>query len=177
MDRYLTTAAEGRTLAAGLPGLDAVLALDDDAFLGLATLASIDIDAAMAYQGQKFDITPGAQQREFPRIPYPENVGDWRSRMQFGFIGWTFSEDQIWDWDMATKTAIVPPEVKVACLYQMAWLLQPKFAARLEAIRSGLTDQKIGTASESMADAGSNGLGRRAHQIMAQYGRTTGKLL
>jgi hypothetical protein len=68
-------------------------------------------------------------------------------------------------------------------VYQCAWLLQPEYAARLEAIRSGLAAQSIGTAAETFIRAGEalsggfTGLSDRSSRIMQPYRLKTGEML
>jgi len=160
---YLT-AIEFRTLAAGMmavTGIAALLAMDDYTLDTVLWTASMDIDAAMRYQGEKYAAN---QPLEFPRRPYGSNP-------------------IVWDWDDNAGRAVFPFNVKLACANQAAWLQQPKFAKRMEDIRSGLASQSIGTASESYVKAadivagGFTGLGDRTMRLMERYLLTTGRLL
>lgn len=159
---YLT-ASQARALATGTPGqpgLSTLLALDDLALAGLLLLASIDIDHAMPYQGTPYDTT-GAQERAFPRAT---------------------SDGQVLDWDSATSSAIVPSPVKLACLYQAAWLTDAANTARIEAIRAGLASQSIGSLSESYQSVASipglaSSLCDRAARLMDRYRLRGGGLL
>jgi len=191
---YLT-AVEFRTMAAGMmavPGIAAMLAMNDDAIAAVLFAASHDIDAAMHYQGRKYFGTQ--QPLEFPRVAFGSTPGV----NQFGIplSGPTSlpltMDTVVWDWDIDPSEngsgigggkAVVPYNVKLACIYQAAWLQQPKYAQRLEDIQSGVTSHSIGTASESfvkaadISAAGFTGLGNRAMRLMEKYRIGTGRLL
>lgn len=172
-------AAEARTLGASLPGLTTLLTQSDDDLAILLYAASLDIDAAMPYQGVKYDTTDGGQERQFPRY---KRVVD-RSRLT------TPSEASsslpgagVWDWDSDANTAVVPNQVKIACLYQAASLLNESFQSRLEAIRSGMASQSVGSMSESYlkpADlpGGLTGLCDKAQRYMDKYRLRTAEML
>ncbi|HVS73087.1 MAG TPA: hypothetical protein VHQ47_17665 [Phycisphaerae bacterium] len=173
---YLSV-SDARALAATLPLMTKVVAQTDDDLGTLLLLASIDIDAAMRYQGRKFDLT---QVREFPRVAYGPPV------TPLGVLipgPSPYAIDTIvWDWNSDASAAIVPDAVKIACLFQVAWILQPQYAKRLESIRSGLAAQGIATASEtlqSLAAAGGTmtGLSDRASRMLDQYRLKTGAML
>lgn len=174
-DSYISIEA-ARDYFAALPGLAAMAALDDAPLAALLLAAANDIDAAMRYQGRK---AASSQIREFPRVAYGRPVNQWPSDFAFA----RDSDAVVYDWDADTNTAIVPESVKLATLYQAAWLQQPANAARLEAIRSGLASQSIGSASESyakpaeLAELGQTGLSDRAARIMERYRLKTGRLL
>lgn len=164
---------EARSLGATLPGADlaALLAKSDDELAVLLLGASIDIDAAMPYQGAKY---AAGQVRQFPRV---SRVVDPDPRS-----GSTPTGADVWDWDDQTQTAVVPIAVKTACLYQAASLLDETHRARLDAIRSGLAAQRVGSLSESYlkpADlpGGLNGLCDRAQRLMDPYRLRTAELL
>jgi len=158
MTAYLTT-SDAQALAATLPGLEIFLAKDDASQAALLLLASMDIDRRKRYQGRKYDPTQG---NEFPRIH-----GDGLALPPIGSPEWAVLSlpqqgvavmaSNIWDWDPAANDgqggAVVPDAVKYAALYQANWLAQPQFAKRLAKIRSGLTSQGIGSASETYAAA------------------------
>jgi len=183
-DFYFDDITAARTFAASftaLPEVAALLAEDDDALAALLLIASIDIDHAMPYQGAKFDAT-GAQPREFPRwanthdrpaLPTPAN------HLTGPHPG--HGLPIVWDWDADNDAAIVPDNVKLATLLQAAHdRADPAFAERMEAIRSGLTGQSIGSWSESYDPAatpgGPSGLCDRAHRLMERYRLRSGAL-
>lgn len=177
-DSYLTI-DEARDYLAALPGLTALAALEDEA-LGLQlSLASIDLDASMRFQGRKVD---ARQVREFPRVAYGRALNDQRVGVVVNGLGSIPTDAVVWDWDEAGTTPVVPEAIKIAALYQAAWLLKPELAGRLEAIRSGLASQGIGSASESYLKPGDlgnavTGLSDRAARILEKYRLKTGKLL
>lgn len=178
---YFATVAEARELAASLPPPDvaALLAKSDDDVGILLFMASLELDAAMPYQGVRY----GADQaREFPRYQRVSGLGSGVSGLETSAIGNQQSAMGVWDWDSDTNAAVVPKQVKIACLYQAAWLLDPSFRGRLEAIRSGLASQSVGSLSESYlkpADVpgGLTGLCDRAQRLMSKYRLRTAPLL
>lgn len=173
---------EARALAATLPMMTSVVAQTDEALGMLLLLASVDLDRAMRYQGSRF--VP-EQVREFPRLPH----GIYFDRNCGAFPGVVYGpgfplpeQPVIWDWDATNKVAVVPDAVKIACLFQVAWLLDSKHAQRLEAIRSGLAAQSIGSASETYLNPATmpesmTGLSDRASRLMERYRLKTGKML
>lgn len=182
MTGYLT-AADARTLAGANPFLATLVAQSDAALAALLLAASVDVDVAFKYQGRKFNPT---QEREFPRVAYgaPALVNQFGvPTMQApGGLPLALTADTIiWDWDSTGSAAVVPPAVLLASLYQAAWLLKPEFAGRIEAIRSGLYEQNIGSGRETYADRNgpfvNDGLGARASQIMRKYQLQTGAML
>ena len=187
MTSYLT-AADARTMAASLmtlPGMAALLAKDDATLAGVLLTASGDIDVAFRYQGRKYDLSVDpttnlpVQDREFPRLPYGQPINVYGVQLPSPVP--LTPDCVIWDWD-GTK-AIVPVNVKLACLYQAAWLMQPEFAQRLENIRSGLVSQDTGPVREmtiksgEAAAGGFSGLGDRASRIMILYRLRSGRML
>jgi len=171
--------ADARTIAASLPGMAALLALDDSTLGALLLGATLDLDGAMPYQGRKYDPT---QALEFPRVAYGPPA---QSFSAFLATGAPYTPDTIiWDWDPDALVPFVPYVVQVACLYQVAWLLDPSNSERLEAIRSGLAAQTMGPASETyvspavLAALGLlSGLSSRVAQLMQRYRLKTGSLL
>ena len=168
MQTIYVTATEFRSMAAGMmavTGIATLLAMDDSNLSAILFTASMDIDAAMRYQGEKFD---PQQPLEFPRSPYGSNPIVWN---------WKDGENGV------GGKVVVPYMVKLACIYQAAWLQDPKFAKRLEDILSGIASHSIGTASESFVKSadlvagGFTNLGDRAMRIMEKYRLTTGKML
>lgn len=186
-DAYLTPEA-ARALAAGVmatPGMSKLLALTDDG-LGMALYtASIDIDVAMRYQGRKYPSADGVteQVREFPRVAYssgltPGSVSATAGGILGGVVGG--GGGQVWDWDSENNVAVVPQNVKLACLFQAAWLQVSSHTKRIEEINSGVAQASIGTAGETMnpaAEGVRTKLGARAAQLMEKYRIRTGQLL
>jgi len=172
---YLT-AVEARELGAVTAGsaITTLLAKDDTELATLLLAASWDLDHAMTYQGVRYEAD---QAREFPRYKRQLGTPDLRQpREQLtGSVG-------VWDWDSSTNTAIVPERVKLACLHQAASLLDTNFRGRLDAIRSGLASQSIGSLSETYlkpADipGGLSGLSDLAQRLMDYYRARSGGLL
>jgi hypothetical protein len=170
---YFATVAAARELAASLSGLDVLLAKSDDDMGILLFMASLEIDAAMPYQGVKYYTTTGGggQVREFPRY---QRVTGSTSNAGVG----------VWDWDSATNAAVVPKQVKIACLYQANALCDSQFGKRLEAIRAGLASQSIGSMSESYlkpsdltGGVSGSGLCDRAQRLMDKYRLRSAPLL
>jgi hypothetical protein len=187
--------------AAVVPGMSAFLAKDSATQAAVLLWASLDIDG-QKYQGCKFDPPPGiandgGQVREFPRLP-DGLMGAWRNGGGLGMwpgyywgsaVGMS-TGGEIWDWDPTANdgqgAAVVPLTVKQACIFQAAWRCLPKYAKRLEAIKSGLVQQSIGTASETLG-AGTpsqggggmamDGLCADASRLLADYLLKSGRIL
>jgi hypothetical protein len=140
-------------------------------------LASIDIDS-MRYQGRKYDpdgtVTGTVQEREFPRIS--ADHGRYAAGYEATGIG---TYGQVWDWDTETSTAVVPDQVKLACLYQADSILKGDRDERLAAIHDGVAGQATGSQNESYrADAReARALCRRAWALMEKYRLEGGQLL
>jgi hypothetical protein len=171
---YFATVEVARELAASLPGLATLLAKSDDDMGILLFMASLDIDAAMPYQGVRYDVS-GGQVREFPRYQRVGVRGQ-GSGISTDSCLLTPSPSGVWDWDSDTDAAVVPKQVKIACLYQANALCDAQFGKRLEAIRSGLASQSVGSLSESYlkpADVpgglSGGGLCDRALRLMSRY--------
>ncbi len=175
-ESYLES-TDARELAGSLPELTALLAKTDDELDVLLYAASLDLDAAMPYQGVRYEAD---QAREFPR--YQRVLGLGYGVLDTSTINQTSSWPGVWDWDIDTDAAIVPLQVKIACLYQAASLLNPGFRSRLEAIRSGLAGQSVGSMSESYLPPGSvpgglTGLCDKAQRYMDKYRLRTAPML
>jgi hypothetical protein len=186
MTSYLTT-SQALALAneIGGVGLEAFLAKDDAGQAGLLLLASLEVDRRLRYQGCKWD---PQQEHEFPRVPFgiegqwPPANATWPAVIN----GQTMAIDDIWDWDTTANdgqgAAVVPEAVLIAVLYQSNWLAQPAYYKRLEKIRSGLADQSIGTATETLnplilAQGSGIGLCERAAQWLDKYRLRSGRIL
>lgn len=183
MEAYLTeeeVQTLGTPLAAVIGGMPALLALGGDSLVAVLGLASNDVDRAMPYQGRKY---APLQVLEFPRIPY----GSFTRRDQNMPVGAELALNSpalmVWDWDATNNVPIVPDAVKLACLLQGAWIMSADGKAatkRLEAIRSGLASQQIGTAQEAYnlaAATAGGGLCQRSGQIMATYALRSGSMM
>ena len=165
-----------RTLGATLPQLTALLAKTNDELAVLLLAASLDLDAAMPYQGVRYEAD---QAREFPR--YQRAVDRTQIHTPSETLGGAVG---IWDWDDPSGAAVVPDRVKIACLYQAASLLDPSFQRRLDAIRGGLASQSIGSMSESYlkptdlpGGLSGGGLCDRAQRYMNKYRLRSAPLL
>lgn len=175
---YLTVVA-ARELGASLPGLTTLLAKTDEQLAVLLFASSLDIDAAMPYQGCKYD-TSGEQVREFPR--YQRVATSYESLAMSQGVAIPGAGVGVWDWDSDTDTAVVPDQVKIACLYQAASLCDDAFRGRLDAIRSGLASQSVGSMSESYLKpsdlpGGLTGLCDRAQRLLDRYRLRSAPLL
>jgi len=179
-DAYLTT-AEAATLGATLtafPGVSDLLAEADAALEALLLAASIDLDHAMPYQGAKYDAD---QVRAFPR--YAHRVGSAElvqpSERAVGVSGFP----AVWDWDDDANAAVAPRTVKIACILQAADIrANPEHRQRLDAIRSGLASQSIGSHAESYVNPGDlpgglTGLCDRAQRLMEPYRLKTSPMI
>lgn len=176
MDAYLTT-DEARLLA---QSLGVTLPEDDTALAAALLVASLDIDAAMRYQGRKYAVD-GTQEREFPRIPDVSGLCAVSATVTGG------SAETVWDWDDDANAAVVPDQVKMAVVFQAAWAASStatETTRRLEAIKSGLKSQQIGSASEQYATIaemtagiGASALCERSLRLMQKYRISTGALL
>jgi hypothetical protein len=177
-DSYLSI-ADGRSMAALLPGMAAIAALADEQLGPMLLLASLDIDMAMRYQGRKYDLT---QTREFPRVAYGAPMN------QIGGLipapGLLTPDTVIWDYDPTENVPVVPQNVLMATLYQVLWINQPKYSDILDKVRTGIAQEQIGTGSIAFAKVadiaaagGLTGLDRRAYSLMARYVMQTGRIV
>jgi|GEM_PF-4215142 len=178
---YFPTVAAAREHAAAftaMPGMTALLAKSDTELAALCLAATLDIDSAMPYQGVRYD---SAQEREFPR--YANSLGNARRMADYQQSPVGTWVSGIWDWDAEADVAVVPANVKLATLLQAASILtNPALRERLEAIRSGLAAQSIGSLCETyLAPAsipgGLTGLCDRAQKLMDRYRLRSGGLL
>jgi len=88
----------------------------------------------------------------------------------------------VWDWDDTTKTAIVPRNVKLACLHQADSILAGDREARLDAQRDGLIQQSVGGLSEQYAPGNARNLAeqticRQAMNLLQPYVLKQGVIL
>lgn len=135
---YLDLAA-ALELAAGLPSNQVAAFTASSSSQQAAALAAAtrDIDGER-WQGRKFSPT---QVLEFPRIPFG-GVGE--SRWPGMYVPELYGIEpvgraQVWDWDLATNAAVVPQNVKLACLYQAESILNGKRLRTEEAQHEGIT--------------------------------------
>ncbi len=175
MTAYLT-ATQARSLGTNLPGLTPLWSLNDTTLDATLVLATMDIDA-LTFQGRKL---LSAQELAFPRVPYGVPLDRLYDGGPTDPVDPLMQGGLVWDWDAVNNVAVVPPEVLMAVLYQAAWLLNPKYAARLENIRSGLAAQAIGTGSETLQKPGeldSEGLCDRATRYLKRFRLRSGRML
>ena len=171
---YLTV-SEADALAASVLGLlqwSGSTAAEKANALDAATKT---IDAALRYQGRKYD---SAQTLQFPRVAY--DTGDSAGASSNG------AAELVWDWDAATSAAVVPAAVKQACLVEADEILQdvkgksPRWR-RLDEQHQGVTFDLTGSAAEAyrkgIPPAGRSGLCRRAYDLLAPYRLVSGRMV
>jgi hypothetical protein len=161
--RYVDV-AEADELAAALPELAAYRAASGEAKAAALDQATLDVDAAMPYQGRKLDPD---QPREFPRA--------------FGDRGRGLPDPPfVWDWDPAARVAVVRDAVRRATLYQADAILAGHREARLSAQHDGVVYELTGALAESYkATPGAGvwtGLCRRAWVLVRKYRLQGGRL-
>lgn len=176
--RSYLTSVEAGLVAGALPAvsLPAWNAASDGDRTAALELASADVDAAGPWQGRKYD---AAQVLEFPRVAYETMPGP------FPMAGTRGVADVVWDWDEASRAAVVPLNVKRAVVYQAEAILAGTKAAQLEAQHGGLASQSVGGMSESYRDPAAGGsvvdgpgvLARQAATLLSRYRLKTGRLL
>lgn len=164
---YLTV-SEADTLAASTLGLvqwATATASEKTSALDAATRV---IDTAMRYQGRKHD---PAQVLEFPRVAYDGAQG---------------AAEVVWDWDATAGAAVIPPDVKAACLVEADEILQDVKGKsqrwrRLDEQHQGVTFDLTGSMAEAYrkgtAPAGRTGLSRRAFDLLSRYRLVTGRMV
>lgn len=114
--------------------------------------ASADVDSAYRYQGRRYDVsgvlTSTPQVLEFPRLAYGDgcDYAAWAP----GLAPAAGGRGNIWDWDDAAGTAVVPEAVKRAVVLQAADRLDGTRLAKVEQ-RFGLSAQATGSLSETYA--------------------------
>jgi hypothetical protein len=131
------------------------------------------VDLAYRYQGRKYDLTPAAQPREFPRIAYDVPAYGWPAAAGVAVIN-----GQVWD-VAADGSIVVPARVLQAVVYEAdAVLAGDKFKAVKDAIAAGLSAQSFGGMSESYrADGTTPLLCRFADTRMRFYMLRQGRIL
>ncbi len=157
-DRYLSV-SEANVLAltisaASLGRWQTASTVDKERALLQATM---EIDAAMRYQGRKVD---PEQTLEFPRYPHP---------------------GEVWNTDPATGIAIVPKQVKIATLHQANDVLDAGRHERINKQYQGIVYDQTGAMAESFKGGGMEGLSTRlclaANTYMRRYQLRTGAML
>ena len=166
MTSYLTYAAAD-AIAATIPALVAYAAATN-ANKALALIqASLDVDLAMRYQGRKYLDT---QEHQFPRIH-----GDPAVQSSYPY-DLPAGGSEIWDWDSATSTAIVPAYVNLAVLYQADSIIEGAREKRLKDLHDKITSQSADGLSETFSGNASR-LCRRAYEIMREYKLRSGSMV
>ena len=85
----------------------------------------------------------------------------------------------IWDWDAATNTVVVPPDVLTAEVLQADSILAGDRQDRLQAITDGLTGQAAGSLSENYLRMATDPqpMCVRAARIMGRFRLRSGAML
>jgi hypothetical protein len=175
--------ADGDALANAMIGLASYKAATADDRSNALVMATERIDAAMRYQGSKYD---PSQTLEFPRLAYRNQP------LAAGVSPWPFNEltaagltegasvsDDVWDWDADSNSAVVPSRVQRACLFEADSLISGSRNARLDAAHDGLASQSVGGMSESYAQVDASGrpvLCRQADELMRFYRLRSGSI-
>jgi hypothetical protein len=173
---YFATTAAADAIAASMVSLVAYPTATATAKAEALLRASWDVDRAERWQGRMFVFD---QPNEFPRAAYDSSR---RSLVGYGPVGPAGFGigDTVWDWDYDTETAVVPPAVYKAVIYQADSILQGVRDERLDAQHDGISAQSIGssreeyvrrTASEEMV------LCRRAWDLMKRYTLASGRMM
>src|SRR5688500_13954869 len=152
------------------PSLLALLQWDasttDEKSAALAAATRL-IDAGLRYQGRKYD---AAQALQFPRVAVDDGA----------------AAETVWDWDVATSAAVIPPAVKLACLIEADEILQDVKGKsqrwrRLDEQHQGVTFDMTAGAAEAyrkgVAPAGRSGVSRRAYELLAPYRLVSGRVV
>ena len=135
------------------------------------------IDGALRYQGRKFD---SAQALQFPRV----NGGSARGAGASPATG--CDPPDVWDWDASTQAAVIPTNVKEACLIEADEILQDLKGKsqrwrRLDGQHQGVTYDRTGAAAEAYRKGspapGRSGVSRRAHELLSRYRLSSGRLV
>lgn len=177
---YLAAAA-ARTLAASIPGLSGRVvdvSTSDATLIAALEEATLRIDSAGPWQGRKYDTLPGAQPREFPRVPYDDESLDVGYPYPNGALANGRAPLLVWDLD-ANGQPIVPTTVLRAVVIEADAILAGDAHTARRQDRDGLASQAIAGASESYRDVsdGSARLCVRAADLLRRYRLTTGRLL
>jgi hypothetical protein len=154
---YLPDAAEADALAATLPSskLAAYLAATTGDKAAARVLATARIDTKK-YQGRKYGPAVGTEQTlEFPRISSGGGIPVFAGVVMNG-------REEVWDWDTDANEAIVPRQVKLACLFEANSILDNTRDVALQRAADGLASQSVGGMSESYFDPARLGAGQAA---------------
>jgi hypothetical protein len=168
---YLT-ASEADALAASLPGLVSYRAAAADAKATALALASGKLDAAHRWQGRKYD---DAQSLEFPRLAYESGAAiGAASRVAYDPARQRTVAGVVWDWDADADAAVVPVQVKLACLYEADSIIDGTRDELVDKQRDGLLSQSVGGMSETYAQlsataAASNALCAKASAFVQRF--------
>jgi hypothetical protein len=164
---------EATALAADLPDLSGWADATDPDRGAALELATLEVDAAMPYQGRRYD---PAQAREFPRIA--EDAAPTPSSDAIVIV--PAGGAVVWDWDATTHEPVVPRDVKLAVLFQADSLLTNAREPRLSAQHDGVVYQLTGTLAESYKQTPGpgvrTGLCRRAWVMLRKYRLRSGRL-
>lgn len=165
------TVTTARATATAL-GLAKVTAATDAALTAALIRAAMQIDAAMRYQGRKFD---SIQVLQFPRVTGQGSIA-------YPSPGMLSTIDPcpvlVWDWDATTGAAVVPDQVKIAECLQAEYLLGNPNSQRQQAIADGVASQSVGGQSESYRpDAKAQSLCVEAKQLLLRYQLVSGAML
>ena len=165
---YLDVSAAD-ALAATVPALAAWPAATADAKARALAQASADVDAAMPYQGRRYD---PAQALEFPRVAHD----DLARRTVV-----SPTRAVVWDFDADAGEAVIPPAVRLAVLYQADAILLGEREPRIAAQHDGVVYDLTGTLAESYKHTSGpgvrTGLARRAWMLLRRYRLRSGQLL
>jgi len=166
MTSYLTYAAAD-AIAATVLDVTAYTAASSGDKTKALLMASLDVDRAMKYQGRKYLNT---QEHQFPRVH-----GDPAVQSSYPY-DLPAGGSEIWDWDSATSTAIVPAYVNLAVLYQADSIIEGAREKRLKDLHDKITSQSADGMSETFSGNASR-LCRRAYEIMREYKLRSGSMI
>jgi len=166
MTSYLTYAAAD-AIAATVLDVTAYTAASSGDKTKALLMASLDVDRAMKYQGRKYLNT---QEHQFPRVH-----GDPAVQSSYPY-DLPAGGSEIWDWDPVTNTAIVPPYVNLAVLYQADSIIEGAREKRLKDLHDKITSQSADGLSETFSGNASR-LCRRAYEIMREYKLRSGSMI
>ena len=166
MTSYLTYAAAD-AIAATVLDVTAYTAASSGDKTKALLMASLDVDRAMKYQGRKYLNT---QEHQFPRVH-----GDPAVQSSYPY-DLPAGGSEIWDWDPVTNTAIVPPYVNLAVLYQADSIIEGAREKRLKDLHDKITSQSADGLSETFSGNASR-LCRRAYESMREYKLRSGSMV
>ena len=174
MSTVYLTVAEADALAATVPALTAWSAADAAAKTKSLARASADVDAAMPYQGRKFD---PAQALQFPRVAYDSPAAPPAAAGQPGAP----VPEVVWDWDATTNQAVVPRDVKLAVVYQadavLAGAREPRLSNQHDGVVYALTGSLAESYKRTTGPGVTTGLSRPAWMLVRKYRVKGGRIL